>query len=107
LLMDEEITCEVVIPSCIKPFDTAPVLESAGRSGGLIVFEEGTESWGWGREVVYQVAQKRPALAGRCISRGARDLPIGNSKPLEDAILPQVADIKAAVQDLCRKRSVS
>lgn len=102
LMLEDEVACEAVIPSHVKPFDVAVIAESARVSGHLAIFEEGTESWGWGREVAYRVGQKVPELAGRTLSVGALDLPIGNARTLEDAILPQVERVKAAVRRLIR-----
>ncbi|MDP3703818.1 MAG: transketolase C-terminal domain-containing protein [Candidatus Omnitrophota bacterium] len=100
LMLEDELACEVVVPSHIKPFDLDPLLASAKRSGHLAVFEEGTEGWGWGREVAYQALRALPELAGRTIACGSRDLPIGNSKALEDRTLLQVEDVKRITREL-------
>lgn len=93
LLIDREILCEVVVPSRIKPLDVAPIVSSVQRTGRLIVAEEGTEAHGWGREVIYQTIHASGEVPRFLRSVGARDLPIANSRPLEDRILLQVEDI--------------
>ena len=103
LMLEDEIACEVVIPTHIKPLDLTAIMDSVGVSRRLAIFEEGTESWGWGREVTYRVLQKLPEIAGQTIACGARELPIGNSKTLEELTLPQVEDVKNTVKDLLRR----
>ena len=100
LMEEDEIAIDVVVPTHIKPFDLAPLVASVSRSGRLAVFEEGMESWGWGREVIYQVLQKCPEIAGHCRARGSREFPIGNAKTLEDATLLQVSDVKSVLREL-------
>lgn len=104
LMLEDEIACEAVIPTHVKPFDVAPIAASVRASGHLAICEEGTESWGWGREVAYRVSQNLPGVASRMLSVGALDLPIGNSPTLEDLILPQVEHVKAAVRRLIKGR---
>ena len=58
ILIENEVMCEVVVFSHVKPFDTIPVLDSLQRTRNLLVLEEGTENFGWGREVIYQILQK-------------------------------------------------
>lgn len=100
LMLEEEIAVEAILPTHIKPFDVAPMVDSVERSGRLAVFEEGTSGWGWGREVIYQVLQRVPEAACCAVARGARAFPIGNSKALEDLILPQAADVAQTVRQL-------
>lgn len=103
LLLEDEIACEVVVPTHIKPFAVEPMVESASRSGRVVIVEEGTERWGWGREVAYRLAAQAPQLAGKITAIGARDLPIGNARTLEDLTLPQLDDVKRAVRELLRR----
>jgi len=99
LLMEEEIFCEVIIPSCISPLDATPILDSLWRSGNMVVCEEGTETAGWGAEVIARAtAEAFDALRSAPRRVAARDLPIAGSKPLEQVTLPQVEDIVAAVR---------
>ena len=103
LLLEEEIACEVVVPTHIKPFAVGPMAESAARSGRVVIVEEGTESWGWGREVLYRLLDQAPQLAGKVAAIGARDLPIGNARTLEDLTLPQLDDVKRVITELLRR----
>jgi pyruvate/2-oxoglutarate/acetoin dehydrogenase E1 component len=56
-----------------------------------LTVEEGTLTLGWGAEVAARAVE---AVDGLRVRRAAAlDLPIANSKPLEDSILPSVGSI--------------
>ncbi len=60
--------------------------------------EEGTLTLGWGAELTARVVESLPAVRARRVA--ALDVPIANSKPLEDAILPSPDDIIRAALEL-------
>ena len=94
LLMEYEIFAEIILFTQLSPFDLEPLLASVHRTRNLLTVEEGTQSLGWGAEVIARVAENINDLSGYKFHRiAARNLPIGNSKMLEDAILPSVKDI--------------
>jgi pyruvate/2-oxoglutarate/acetoin dehydrogenase E1 component len=60
----------------------------------LLTIEEGTQSLGWGAEVIARAVERDNELGGYRFRRvAARNLPIANSRMLEEAILPSVHDI--------------
>jgi len=94
IFLDEEITCEVVIPAFIKPLQLDAIVASANRSGKVLIVEEGHYSWGWGAEVAAQIMQHCFANLRLPVSRlAARDQLIPCSKALEDTVLPQQKDV--------------
>lgn len=96
--MLEEICVELIIPSLIKPFPLQDVLPSVRNSGRVIIAEEGALTSGWGAELATQITEAAFTDLVNPIKRiGAKDLPIPNSRPLEDQILPQVSDIEKAI----------
>ncbi len=100
LLMEDELSCEVVIPSRISPLDTAPISSSLRRSGRLVVCEEGTATGGFGSEVVARMVSEDMSLLKAPPARvAALDYPIANTSTLEQAVLPQVEDIVLAVRN--------
>jgi acetoin:2,6-dichlorophenolindophenol oxidoreductase subunit beta len=102
LLMREEILCEVVVPSSVSPVDLEPILESLRRTGKLVVCEEGTQTAGWGAELIAAVsAQAFELLHAAPLRVAAKDLPIANTSTLETATLPQLEDIDHAVRRVC------
>jgi pyruvate/2-oxoglutarate/acetoin dehydrogenase E1 component len=95
LLYDHEIFCEIVLFSQLSPFDLNPLFTSLERSRRLVTVEEGSANLGWGAEITARAAEMGiRRLRVRRVA--ARDLPIANSKPLEDAILPSQNDILEA-----------
>ncbi len=91
LMYEYEIFAEIVLFSQLSPFELAPLLSSLRRTRRLLTVEEGTLSLGWGAEVAAQAAEALPGVAIR--RAAALNLPIGNAKTIEDAILPSQADI--------------
>lgn len=98
LLYEYEIFCELVVFSQLSPFELSPLFDSLRQTGRLLTVEEGTHTLGWGAEVAALAAEK----AGVSLLRraAARDLPIGNSKPLEDAILPAESGLAQMVLEM-------
>ncbi len=116
LMMEHEIFCDLVLFSQLSPFELSPLFDSlartlrhgSGQAGKLLTVEEGGLTLGWGAEVAARAVESSNDLphggAARsryCIRRvAARDLPIANSRPLEDAILPSVKDIVDAALNI-------
>jgi pyruvate/2-oxoglutarate/acetoin dehydrogenase E1 component len=98
LAYEYEIFAEIVLFSQLSPFELTPLIDSVQRTQHLVTVEEGTFTMGWGAEVLAQVAEKLPG-AHMC-RVAALDLPIANSKTLEDAILPSQAVIVNQVLEL-------
>jgi len=98
VFMRDEILVETIIPSLIKPFPVPDVLPSVRKSGRVVITEEGVRTSGWGAELASQLYEVAFGALVKPIERvGAKELPIPSSRPLEDQVLPQVADIEAAI----------
>ena len=64
--------------------------------------EEGTQTAGWGAELIARVsAEAFELLQAPPLRVAAKDLPIANTSTLETAILPQWQDIEQAALRLC------
>jgi pyruvate/2-oxoglutarate/acetoin dehydrogenase E1 component len=101
LLMEHEIFTEIVLFSQLSPFNLEVLFESLRRTHRLLTVEEGTLSLGWGAELAARAAEK---VNGLVISRvAALDLPIANTKSLEQSILPSIQDITRAALRLTEK----
>lgn len=101
LLMEHEIFAEIVLFSQLSPFDLELLLSSLQKTHKLLTIEEGTQSFGWGAEVIARVVEGSNDLSGNHFRRvAARNLPIANSRTLEDAILPSAHDIVQAALSL-------
>jgi pyruvate/2-oxoglutarate/acetoin dehydrogenase E1 component len=99
LALEHELFAEVVVPSQLSPLPTAELLASLSASRRLLVAEEGTLTAGWGAEVVARLMDlaKFPFASARV---AAKDSIIPTSRPLEEAMLPQSADLIAAALKL-------
>lgn len=105
LAFEHEIFCELVVPSQLSPFEPEGHLDSTlahslQRSGRLLAIEEGTYTLGWGAEVLARAAQAMPGQLKAARRLAAADRPIPASAPLEEVVLPGVADIVAAAQQM-------
>jgi len=94
LVFEHEIFPEIILFSQLSPFDMEPLFLSLEKTRKLLTVEEGTLSLGWGAEVTARAVERMDRLLIRRVA--ALDLPVGNAKSLEDAILPSVKDIISA-----------
>jgi pyruvate/2-oxoglutarate/acetoin dehydrogenase E1 component len=98
VFMRDEIAVQVLIPSLITPFPVADVLPSIPQSGRVVIAEEGVRTSGWGAELASQIYEAVFGTLVKPIARvGAMDVPIPSAGSLEAQVLPQVADIEAAI----------
>jgi pyruvate/2-oxoglutarate/acetoin dehydrogenase E1 component len=101
LILEREVFTEVVVLGQLLPLDLDPVLESVARTGALVTVEEGTLTGGVGAEIAARVQEAAWDDLQRPIVRvAARDGIIPAARTLEDAVLPDVDDVVAAVMAL-------
>jgi 2-oxoisovalerate dehydrogenase E1 component len=86
LLYDHEIFADIILFSQLSPFDVSPLLDSLSRTRKLLTIEEGTRTLGWAAELAARVSEELGQFDLR--RAAALDLPIANSKTLEEEILP-------------------
>ncbi|MGH2987746.1 MAG: alpha-ketoacid dehydrogenase subunit beta [Solirubrobacterales bacterium] len=99
--LDEDI--EVVDLRSLCPLDTDAILASARKTGKVLVAHEATQSCGVGAEVAALVAAEAFEDLDAPVRRlTAPDVPIPFSPPLEQAVLPQLEDMKEACRELLR-----
>lgn len=99
LVFEHELFADIILFSQLSPFDIMPLLNSLRRTRHLLTVEEGGLSLGWGAEIAARAAEAGiEALQVRRVA--ALDLPVANSKPLEEAILPSQETIRQAALDL-------
>jgi pyruvate/2-oxoglutarate/acetoin dehydrogenase E1 component len=100
LLMEYEISAEIVLFSQLSPFDLEPLFDSLRTTRKLLTVEEGTLTLGWGAEVAARAAEMIGGLRIRRVA--ALDFPVANARTLEEAILPSQDSIKQAALNLVR-----
>jgi 2-oxoisovalerate dehydrogenase E1 component len=101
LLLEHEISARIVAPSKLSPFDKDGLLALCSADRPLLVVEEGAAAFGFGAEVLANVAIARSNQ--RVARLGATGPVIGAAHSLENASLPTSRSIIQAVQKLLQR----
>jgi 2-oxoisovalerate dehydrogenase E1 component len=73
------------------------------KTGKVLVAHEDSRSWGYGAEIAARIADELFDELDAPVRRiGALDTFVGYAPALEDAILPQVETLAAAIRELRR-----
>ena len=98
---EDGLDVEVIDLRTLSPWDRETVYESVKRTSRVIVGYEDSISWGYGAEIAASIANDCFAWLDAPIKRVAStDTFVGYAPRLEDAILPQVEDFRAAYLEL-------
>jgi 2-oxoisovalerate dehydrogenase E1 component len=96
-------SAEVIDLRSLSPWDQTAVYESVKRTNRAIVLYEDSLSWGYGAEIAARIADDCFAWLDAPVKRVASaDTYVGYAPRLEDAILPQVDDVKRAILELAQ-----
>jgi 2-oxoisovalerate dehydrogenase E1 component len=97
-LADENgLSVEVIDLRSLSPWDRETVFASVKKTNRVIVAYEDSISWGYGAEIAASIANDCFAWLDAPVKRVAStDTFVGYAPRLEDAILPQVEDFRAA-----------
>lgn len=102
-LVKEGIQAEVVDLRTLRPLDMEPVLESFKKTNRAVIVEEGWKSFGVGSEIAARIYEQAFDYADSPILRVAqKEVPLPYNRTLEQAALPQVEDIIAAVKEVMK-----
>jgi pyruvate/2-oxoglutarate/acetoin dehydrogenase E1 component len=100
-LEEEGISVELIDPRTIAPLDSETIVESVGRTGRLVCVQEASAPGSWGESVISRVALEafelldaQPALVA------ADQTPVPYARSLEEATLPGIARIAAAIRQV-------
>ncbi len=92
---------EVLDLRSLVPLDEAAIVDSVRRCGKVVVVDEANRTCAAGAEVAALVAERAfEWLDGPVVRVATPDAPIAFSPPLEEALLPQVSDIREACCEL-------
>ncbi len=98
-LKDEDLACELLIPTQLYPLDVEPIVESVCRSGRILVVEEGQGFAGFGGELIARLTEDRRISVLRAGRVCAAPCVIPASRPAESDVLPDAESIlRAALQ---------
>ena len=99
----DDIETEVLDLRTLNPYDWEAIARSVRKTGRVVVAHEDSLSWGYGAEIAARVAGELFEHLDAPVRRvGALDTFVGYNPALEDAILPQVSDIAAALRETAR-----
>jgi 2-oxoisovalerate dehydrogenase E1 component beta subunit len=100
-LAQEGIEVEVLDLRSVVPLDTDAILTSVAKTSRAVVLHESHRFLGIGAEVASVIAEEGFAsLDAPVVRLSPPNVPVPFSPALEDAYLPQVADIEDAVRKL-------
>ncbi|HUQ40405.1 MAG TPA: thiamine pyrophosphate-dependent enzyme [Acidimicrobiales bacterium] len=101
LLAEDGATVEIVDLRCLIPWDRELVAESVRHTGKALVVHEDILTSGFGAEIAAWIGAEMFDCLDAPVRRvGAADTHVAYEPTLENAILPQAADIAAAARDL-------
>jgi 2-oxoisovalerate dehydrogenase E1 component len=102
-LAETGLSAEVIDLRSLSPWDQEAVYESVKKTNRAIVLYEDSLSWGYGAEIAARIADDCFAWLDAPVKRVAStDTFVGYAPQLEDAILPQIDDIKRACEEIVR-----
>ena len=100
-LADQGISAEVIDLRSLSPWDQELVYSSVKKTNRVIVVYEDSISWGYGAEIAARIADDCFAWLDAPVKRVAStDTFVGYAPRLEDAILPQIDDVKKAIEEI-------
>ncbi|HUD73376.1 MAG TPA: dehydrogenase E1 component subunit alpha/beta [Dongiaceae bacterium] len=101
-LADERgIEVEVIDLRTLWPFDWEAIAASVSKTGRVIVAHEDTLSFGFGGEIAARIADALFDHLDAPVRRvAAADTFVAYEPGLEDAILPQIADLRRAMEEI-------
>jgi len=92
---------EVLDLRSLVPLDEAAILASVRKCSKVVIVDEANATCAAGAEVAALIAEKGfEDLDGPVVRVATPDVPIPFSPPLEQAVLPQVDDVREAVREL-------
>lgn len=98
LFAAEGVELEVVDVRTLVPLDLPTIAGSVARTGRVVIVHEDTRSSGIGAEIACRLAEETFfSLDAPVVRVTAPDTPVPFAKPLEDAYVPSVSAITAAV----------
>jgi pyruvate/2-oxoglutarate/acetoin dehydrogenase E1 component len=97
----EDMDVEIIDLRSLVPLDEEAVLASVRKTSKVLVLDEANETCAAGAQVAALIAEKGwEDLDGPVVRVSTPDVPIPFSPTLEQAVLPQVGDVKEACREL-------
>jgi 2-oxoisovalerate dehydrogenase E1 component len=101
LAEQEGISVEVIDLRSLVPYDWKAITASVKKTNRVVVAHEDSLSFGYGAELAARISDELFEYLDAPVRRvGALDTFVGYAPQLEDAILPQPADVAKAIAEL-------
>jgi 2-oxoisovalerate dehydrogenase E1 component len=95
------INVEIIDLRSLQPYDWKAVVATVRKTNRVIVAHEDSLSFGYGAEIAARISDELFEYLDAPVRRvAAMDTFVGYAPQLEDAILPQVADVVKAIEEL-------
>ena len=102
-LEKEGISCEIIDPRSLYPFDYDTVIASIKKTGKLMIVHEDTYTNGWGAQLAAYIAENAIMYLDAPVVRVATpDCPIPFSPVLEEYLIPSVKRITEEARKLAK-----
>jgi 2-oxoisovalerate dehydrogenase E1 component len=97
----EGVSVEVIDLRSLAPVDWETIAQSVRKTSKVLVAYEDSLSWGYGAELAARIGDELFSWLDAPVRRlASTDTFVAYAPELEDVILPQVADVRAAVKEL-------
>jgi 2-oxoisovalerate dehydrogenase E1 component len=97
------VSVEILDLRSLAPYDWNAIAESTKKTSRVLVAYEDMRSFGYGAEIAARIGEELFDLLDAPVRRlAAKDSWVAYNPDLEEAILPQVADLEAAILELAR-----
>ena len=97
----EGVSVEIIDLRSLAPFDWNAIAESVKKTNRVIIAHEDSLSFGYAAEIAARITDELFEYLDAPVKRVcALDTFVGYAPQLEDAILPQVADVAKAIAEL-------
>jgi pyruvate dehydrogenase E1 component beta subunit len=101
VLEKEGVSCEVIDPRTIRPLDIKTIVESVKKTNRVVVAEESHPFCGVAAEIASEIMERAFDYLDAPVKRvSGADVPMPYAKNLEDAAIPNVEQIVAAVKEV-------
>jgi len=100
-LEKQGLSCEVIDPRTIRPLDINTIVESVKKTNRVVIAEESHPFCGVAAEIASEIMERAFDYLDAPVKRvSGADVPMPYAKNLEDAAIPNVEQIVAAVKEV-------
>jgi len=101
-LAKDGLSCEVIDPRTIRPLDIITIVESVKKTNRVVIAEESHPFAGVGAEISAEINERAFDYLDAPVKRvSGADVPMPYAKNLERLAIPDVAEVMAAVREVC------